>query len=71
MKIKFEPRDLWIGAYFEIRTDHLDTENIERIDRSPYVIYPSTLYIYICIVPMFPICFEIPLYKAKALANNT
>ena len=71
MKIKFEPRYLWIGAHFEIRTDQLDTENIERIDRSPYVIYPSTLYVYVCVIPAFPLCFEIPLYKAKVLANNT
>ncbi len=70
MKIKFEPRDLWIGAYWNIREDQLDTENIVRIDQSPYVLYPRTLYIYICVIPTFPLCFEIPLYKAKVLANN-
>jgi hypothetical protein len=68
MKIKFEPRDFWIGVFWDIREDQLDTENITRIGRYPYVLYPKTLYIYVCVVPMFPICFEIPLYKTETVA---
>ena len=45
MKIKFEPRDLWVGVYW----------NIDRHDLA----YQS-LNIYICIIPMFPICLQFP-----------
>jgi hypothetical protein len=43
VKLKFEPRDLWIGAYWNLR------QSIE----SPY----RLLDVYICIVPMLPIKF--------------
>lgn len=46
IQLKFEPRDLWIGAYWNL------TKSIESLYRR--------LDIYICIVPTLPIhlCFE-------------
>lgn len=43
MKIRFEPRDLWIGIYWTIN-------NLNCSDG-------KYLYIYICIIPCFPIIF--------------
>ena len=47
MKIKFEPRDLWIGVFWDIK----------------FAGYPAhrLLYVYVCIVPMFPILFVVDL----------
>jgi hypothetical protein len=42
--IKFEPRDLWIGWYW---------------DKQPGIMISYMLYIYWCIIPMFPISFII------------
>lgn len=48
MTIKFEPRDLWIGIFWDRagRITSLDS------DRQQY-------HVYICIVPCFPIIFTI------------
>lgn len=43
--VKFEPRDIWIGAYWDL------SKSVE----SPY----RRLKIYICIVPLFPIIFDL------------
>lgn len=41
---KFEPRDCWIGVYWELR----------RSIESPY----KDLRVYICLIPMFPLCLR-------------
>ena len=48
MKIKYEPRDLWIGVYWDRagRCTTLET------DRQHYRVY-------LCVVPCFPIIFTI------------
>jgi len=44
VKIAFEPRDIWIGIYWNY------------IEPDFAVIDLDNLYIYICIIPMLPIC---------------
>ena len=46
LKIKFEPRDLWVGIYWTIEEDFI----LQRF-----------LKIYICIIPMLPICLDFKL----------
>jgi hypothetical protein len=65
---KFEPRDIFLGVYWDIRTNYLDTKNITRIDSYPYLIYPKTLRLFVLFFPMIPLCFEIPLYKKNPSA---
>jgi len=43
MKIKFEPRDLWVGVYWN-KWECMAGKYID---------------IYICILPMFPICIHL------------
>jgi hypothetical protein len=44
LKLLFEPRDLWLGVYWN-RKVLLGAELPPRVD----------LHVYICLVPMFPI----------------
>lgn len=47
MKIKYEPRDLWVGLYWtKARTTTLET------DSEQYTLYA-------CIIPCFPIIFTV------------
>ena len=45
IKLKFEPRDLWIGIYWDF----------QKWAREPQ----SDLRIYICFIPMFPLYIHI------------
>lgn len=45
VRIKFEPRDLWVGVYWDYSP---------KSDPDDFYDY-ATLDIYICIVPMLPI----------------
>lgn len=44
-RIRFEPRDIWIGVYWKF----------SRWSREPQ----SDLYIYVCFVPMLPLIFHL------------
>lgn len=46
ISIKFVPRDLWVGLYIEkpVRSSAYPTEVTRKL--------------YVCLIPMFPICLE-------------
>ena len=49
VNIKFEPRDLWIGVYWDTKPCY--------ICWGDYIQERVQLKIYLCIVPMFPVIF--------------
>jgi hypothetical protein len=57
ISIKFEPKDLWVGLFWNIKTEY------------NYRLFPSYkciskyLYIYICIIPCLPIIIRKKLNK--------
>jgi hypothetical protein len=48
MKIKFEPRDIWVGVYWKT--------GFKPRHRRPMI---RQITLYVCIVPMLPIVFTI------------
>lgn len=54
MKIKFEPRDLWFGVFWDIK-EEFNSINEQFVFKILIVKY---LYIYICIIPCFPIIIK-------------
>lgn len=48
MKIKFEPRDLWVGIYWD-RCGRITTLETDK----------QRYNIYICLIPCFPIIFSL------------
>ena len=48
MKIKFEPRDLWVGVYWD-RAGRVTTLETDQ----------QYYRIYVCVIPCFPIEFEV------------
>ena len=64
-RFEFEPRDLFLGLYWNITTNYLDSKNEVRINRSPYILYPRTLHFYILFIPTIPLHISIPLYKER------
>ncbi len=61
--IKFEPRDLWIGIYWN--KEHVAKCQVSN-NITPHITSADIyiLKIYICIIPMLPIILGIPLpYK--------
>lgn len=53
IKIKFEPRDLWCGIYWNIEKYSNCPCGDETCDYSEFLV--RILKIYICFVPCFPI----------------
>lgn len=43
--IRFDPRDLWVGIYW----------NNEVQDSDPLLLPRTTFHLYVCVVPCFPI----------------
>lgn len=48
LHLQFEPRDLWIGVYWEKRDRLIMIDGRERI-----------ITFYVCLIPCFPIVIEI------------
>lgn len=53
LRLLFEPRDLWVGVYW----------NLRRTTPSTIVGVRWLLEIYLCVVPMFPLLLTIATYK--------
>lgn len=52
MKIKFEPRDIWVGLYWKKEPRH------PRVCTCGY-----TVTFYLCLIPMLPIIWKMEIYK--------
>lgn len=50
MKIRFDPRDCWIGIFWRL-------ENHCKLGCEWLKPHPQDLHIFICIIPCFPIIF--------------
>lgn len=53
--VKFKPQDLWVGLYYERRE--------ESWDEIPYCVY-------VCIIPMFPLLFDVYVPKKDAIMEK-
>jgi len=49
ISVRFEPRDLWVGVYW----------TPEDWVTHPHPRHVRGYSIYLCLVPMLPICFEV------------
>jgi len=57
VKLLFEPRDLWIGVYWDLKHSFKKRETgIVDLDR---------LEIYICIIPMLPVRISLEWYPRE------
>ncbi len=54
MKIKFEPRDIWVGLYWKTEPRH---------PNAPVCTCGYRITFYLCLIPMLPIIWKMEIYK--------
>jgi hypothetical protein len=57
VKIKFEKRDIWVGLLW----DH-QRVTVHRLLLGP-VIRETVIRFYVCVVPCFPVTFDVSFFK--------
>ena len=61
IEIKWEPHDLWIGVYWNIIDEgkwRYKNDKSNEFVRAPWGYHFESLYIYVCLIPCFPIIIK-------------